>query len=67
MQEAAEETGVEPLAVVRASRGSTRLFLVLAQPEHRARLEGRLARITAGPWGQELQVIRPGSPSAIRR
>ena len=63
MEEAAEETGIEPLAVVRASRGSTRLFLVLAQSEHRAHLEGRLARITAGPWGRELQVIRPGSPA----
>ena len=64
MEEAAEETGIEPLAVVRASRGSTRLFLVLAQSEHRAHLEGRMARITAGPWGRELQVIRPRSPSA---
>ncbi len=29
MGDAAEELGVEPLAVVRADRGSTRLFLVL--------------------------------------
>lgn len=60
MEDAAKELDLEPLAVVRASRGTVRLFLVLAQPAHRDRLEERLGAIAAGPWGQELRVMRPG-------
>ncbi len=57
MADAAEELGVEPLAAVRAARGSTRLFLVLPVAADRAHLERRLAALTESPWGEELDVI----------
>jgi hypothetical protein len=70
MGEAAAELGIEPLAAVRASRGTTRLFLVLPVPGHRAHLASRLHELTASPWGDELDVIwwddgLAGHPSAI--
>jgi len=58
MADAAEELDIEPLAIVRASRGTNRLFLVLAQPNHRPRLEERLQHTIRGPWHAELKVIR---------
>lgn len=57
MADAADELGIEPLAAVRASRGSTRLFLVLPAAEHREHLASRLHELTASPWGRELGVI----------
>ncbi len=42
MGDAAGELGIEPLAAVRASRGTARLFLVLPVPGHRAHLASRL-------------------------
>ena len=57
MGDAADELGIEPLAAVRASRGTTRLFLVLPVPAHRAHLASRLAALTESPWGAELDVI----------
>jgi len=57
MGDAAGELGIEPLAAVRASRGTARLFLVLPVPDHRAHLESRLHALSASPWGAELDVI----------
>jgi hypothetical protein len=56
MAEAAEELGVESLAVVRASRGTTRLFLVLPAPVHRDHLRKRLEELEWSPWANELRV-----------
>ena len=60
MADAAEELGVEPLAAVRASRGSTRLFLVVPVEAHRSQLERRLVTLTRSPWAAELDVIWQG-------
>ena len=57
MGDAADELGVEPLAAVRASRGTTRLFLVLPVAAHRAHLASQLVALTESPWGAELDVI----------
>jgi len=57
MGDAAEELRVEPLAAVRAHRGSTRLFLVLPVAAHRTHLERRLTALTGSPWAAELDVI----------
>ena len=57
MDDAAEELGVEPLAVVRADRGSTGLFLVVPVAAHRSHLERRLTALTGSPWAAELDVI----------
>ena len=57
MGDAAGELGIQPLAAVRASRGTARLFLVLPVPGHRAHLESRLHALSASPWGAELDVI----------
>lgn len=59
LAEAAGELGVEPLAAVRASRGSCRLFLILPAPRHRAELAARIGQIERSPWGEELAVYRP--------
>lgn len=56
MADAAEELGVEPLAAVRASRGSTRLFVVVPAPAHRAGLRARLQDLERSPWAEELTV-----------
>ena len=45
-----------PLAAVRASRGTTRLFLVVSTDAHRQRLCDRLAALERSPWASELQV-----------
>lgn len=45
-----------PLAAVRASRGSTRLFLLVAAPGHDAWLADRLRRIEGTRWAEELRV-----------
>ncbi len=56
MADAAEELGVEPLAAVRASRGSTRLFLVVPAPTDRAHLWARLQELERSRWADELVV-----------
>ena len=56
MADAAEELGVEPLAAVRASRGTTRLFLVVPAPAHREHLRSRLHDLERSPWSDELVV-----------
>ena len=66
MSDVHDELGIEPLAVVRASRGTTRLFVVVARPEHRSHMEDRLEVLSSGPWGRELTVIRPGSAPSVR-
>lgn len=45
-----------PLAAVRASRGTVRLFLVAAAGEVGARVTGRLTRLHRSPWSGELEV-----------
>ena len=67
MDDAAEELGVEPLAVVRADRGSTRLFLVVPVEAHRSHLERRLTALTGSPWAAELDVIWAGACWRTRR
>ncbi len=57
MADAAEELGVEPIGAVRASRGSTRLFLVVPVAAHRALLTDRLESLAGSPWASELKVI----------
>jgi hypothetical protein len=59
LDEASEALGVEALATVRASRGSCRLFLVLAAPHHRGHFAARLDAIEGSPWARELGVYRP--------
>ena len=56
MADAAEELGVEPLAAVRASRGTTRLFLVVPAPAHRDHLSTRLRDLERSHWADELVV-----------
>jgi hypothetical protein len=53
-----DELGVEPLAAVRASRGSTRLFLVVPAPAHEVQLRRRLAGLVESAWSAELSVYR---------
>ena len=56
MADAAEELGVEPLAAVRASRGTTRLFLIVPAPAHREHLRARLQDLERSHWADELLV-----------
>ena len=56
MADAAEELGVAPLAAVRASRGTTRLFLVVPAPAHREHLRARLHDLERSQWADELIV-----------
>jgi len=56
MADVAEELGVEPIAAVRASRGTTRLFLVVAAPAHRSQLRTRLQDLERSHWADELMV-----------
>ncbi len=50
--------GVEPLAAVRASRGSARLFIVIPHPQHRSNLEDRLGALQLSRWADELRLYR---------
>ena len=50
--------GVEPLAAVRAPRGTNRLFLVIPHPRHRSDLEDRLGALQLSRWGDELRLHR---------
>ncbi|HUY57501.1 MAG TPA: hypothetical protein VMV12_06705 [Candidatus Micrarchaeaceae archaeon] len=51
-----EVPGVAPLATVRASRGSTRLFLVAAAPWHLQHLTARLSGLASSAWSKEFAV-----------
>lgn len=58
LEDLAREVPLEPIAAVRASRGTTRLFLVAASASHTQYLTGRLTALIAGPWKSELTVYR---------
>lgn len=58
LDDLARELAVGPLAAVRASRGSCRLFLVVPGEDHRALLTSRLEHIERSPWRSELTVHR---------
>ena len=52
---------IAPVAAVRASRGTNRLFLVgAASAAHAQYLTGRLTALQHSPWAGELTVYRPG-------
>ena len=53
-----EVLGVEPLAAVRALRGSARLFIVIPHPRHRSDLEDRLGALQLSSWADELRQYR---------
>jgi len=57
LAEIAEELPLQPLAAVRASRGTTRLFLVAAAPSHAACLLAGLRAIESSAWRDELRLI----------
>ena len=57
LEETADALGVEPLAAVKAARGTVRLFLVVPAPAHRVRLREQLERVEHSAWGTELTVI----------
>lgn len=51
---------VQPVAAVRASRGTARLFLIgAASAAHSRHLTGRLTALQHGPWAEELTVYWP--------
>ena len=56
LADAAHELQIEPLAAVRASRGTNRLFLVLPVEAHRSNLEAHLKRLERSAWSSELKV-----------
>jgi hypothetical protein len=58
LAEVDDELGVRPLAAVRASRGSCRLFLVLPAAAHRDHFAERLDALERSEWGRELAVYR---------
>jgi len=52
---------IAPVAAVRASRGTNRLFLIgAASAAHAQYLTGRLTALQHSPWAGELTVYRPG-------
>jgi hypothetical protein len=55
--EITRDLGTEPLAAVRASRGTTRLFLIIPSDSHREALKSALCRIDSSPWSTELKVV----------
>lgn len=53
----ARDVPVKPVAAVRASRGTTRLFLIgAATSTHTSYLTDRLTSLQSGPWARELTV-----------
>ena len=50
--------GVEPLAVVRSSRATTEMFIVIPVAEHRSDLEASLGALQLSRWGDELRLYR---------
>jgi hypothetical protein len=59
MADLVDELGIEPLGAVRASRGTTRLFLLVASPTHVDRLRHRVSDLASSVWRNELAVIWP--------
>ena len=57
LAEMTEDLPLQPLAAVRAFRGTTRLFLVAAAPPHAARLLEGLHAIESSAWRDELRLI----------
>jgi len=56
MADIRESLGVEPVAAVRASHGSARMFLVIPCNDHmRCELDDRLAALQLSTWGDELR------------
>lgn len=64
MADVAEELCVEPLAAVRTSRGTTRLFLVVPAPAHREHLQIRLQELERSHWADELVVYWGAEPQS---
>ena len=56
LEDLARKVPLEPIAAVRASRGTTRLFLVAANAAHAQYLTGRLTALATSPWKSELTV-----------
>jgi hypothetical protein len=56
LEDLGREVPVEPIAAVRASRGTTRLFLVAASASHAQYLTDRLTALTASQWESEFKV-----------
>jgi len=52
----ARDVPIKPVAAVRASRGTTRLFLVVATTSDAGHLADRLAALAVSPWKNELKV-----------
>ena len=63
LAEAAAAVDLVPVATVIASRGTTRLFLILAADDHRPHLQQRLRSIESGAWGDVLRVAWPEGDS----
>jgi hypothetical protein len=57
MRDVADGVGRQPLAAVRTSRGSARLFLVAPADRHRERVVNRLTALAEGPAAAEFTVI----------
>jgi hypothetical protein len=53
-----DQLGMEPLAAVRASRGTAPLFTVIPHPQLRSDLEHRLGALQQTRWGGELHLYR---------
>ena len=62
MADVAAQCGIEPLAAVRASAGTVRLFLIVPAPRHEHRVRKQLAALGDSQWATELHVYwhRPG-------
>ena len=58
MTEIYDTLGAEPLAAVRASRGATRLFMVIPHAGHRPDLQHRIGALQMSRWGDEFRVYR---------
>ncbi len=56
LEDLATELPARPLAAIRASRGTARLFLVAAAPAHADRLVARIDALRASEWSKELIV-----------
>lgn len=66
MNDIHDALGIEPLAVVRASRGTTRLFIVIPAAQHRSDFEARLGALQLSRWGDELRLYRwQNTPVAV--
>jgi hypothetical protein len=64
MEDVAEQVGVAPIGAVLASRGTSRLFIVVPAIAHRVQLAERLDQLGKSPWGRELLVF-PWNPAVV--